>query len=1054
MNEDQNNSTVDESGEVPKSQTSSNILPKSKILPKLFNGLKKSGKGLVNGVKNSANFIRKAATFIIKFKVPILIGIVAMLLFVVIAIAIDFFNLDNIKGQIDSSTTKVFDSWGDNLTEEQERAKKSYEKTGSVMDFNINDVSSMTDDFNETVSKLEPSNKLWLLYSNLVVKKGSFWSAFGSDTISPENLRYLYEHILLISKYDFNNVKWDWYSHSSTDGSGAMPMVNDKKIGVKYPDDSAVNSEGATKYETFSDLLKPYLMSYEIPMSFYSGIISKKDYDQDVAVNFTYALVKHSLSDITVDRYDVQKYNLNTFFRIYDYNNCNSAFTAYVSANEDGTFNVSYGGVEEIVNPQVNSKNTSLNAEGQYDPMMETVIPDKTYTSTSVKYYISKALMYDYKYEQSYNYRPYSDSDASNRTGEDGHYENVDAIPEGEIFDPNNAKVSAIQGAIGQANSLQDIVSAIESSNNVYGIISEDGNSIRFVSRNTYEKVISGTTTYVERVWEDSLSSSGSAKQDFYTVDDVIEYNKKASGDSFSEDDFKASSSYEYYQNLESAKMLDRVIMMNSNPSYINEYLSDSQKYNHMKYVGISNPYFYELCYPNLKSYFNDLLTKNDNSFPYVYGRTLGFGRSVGGTNEYQSASGMSILKRYIHSHENSNGAPMYDENKNKTTDESKAKYYLVEDARDNVHTVGYGVNMEANRDRLEKYGINVSAVNYGDFIDKEIVDKVEDEIINQRLEMVKSVTSGLDLKEYQIHALVSHSYLAYSVSSFVSPYQQYWHPDTDDLYDQLSKDYKDRKDDVTGIMSHINFNHPLYDSFFGNYNGSVDGNGAYKGWIYREKSEFTLFQGGYYSTLKLFWSDAGAGVPGDIQLVDGDTIIPEGLLSLQTWYEDNIFSGRLRADQDIYSADWRYVATNSKNHDGYGVINPEFESLIAAKVNYFQCPWWSSFRGNIYLNQMGSDRRLTTFAMGDKEAKCAADELGLSLNYSIDGIRPYSIISFGKSDPGHTAFVEAVTNDSIIISHCGSGKYWHGVNVLKKSDMESGTYLFNNSVCLTDALN
>ena len=287
-----------------------------------------------------------------------------------------------------------------------------------------------------------------------------------------------------------------------------------------------------------------------------------------------------------------------------------------------------------------------------------------------------------------------------------------------------------------------------------------------------------------------------------------------------------------------------------------------------------------------------------------------------------------------------------------------------------------------------------------------------------------------------------------------------YWNQDTDDKYEELYEKYKDSPESSTAIMGEVNFEHKLYTSWFNHYNNnSPDGGGRFPGWIKRERSEFTLFSTGYYSTLKMFWGNSG-GTPNGIVLTNGDEIDDAACLELQTWFEDNVFGGKIHAGTNLRK--WQKVqATDIDDTDSRGIVNPEYSALATGSFP-FECPWWSRLRANMYLRDMGSDLRLTGRTGDGREAAQVAydflkNSYNVTLNSSIDGIQPYSIISFDKagSGHGHTAFVEAVTSEYIIISQCSGPRYWNGVSIVSKSQLtdRSSDYYFVNSICLADVL-
>lgn len=195
------------------------------------------------------------------------------------------------------------------------------------------------------------------------------------------------------------------------------------------------------------------------------------------------------------------------------------------------------------------------------------------------------------------------------------------------------------------------------------------------------------------------------------------------------------------------------------------------------------------------------------------------------------SESGNDLLKEYIHHFEHATPPPT-------NTDGTK---YIVETVNGNP-TVGYGVDLVASG-----YGPVFTAAGYsitvGSEIDIDFVNSIEDEILNNKISSVKAITSGLNLTEYQINALVSRAYncgVSGALSTkrngkdFVEAFNEYWNAETDDQFEEKN--------------SNANFTHKFYTLYMkepttsdGSYLSGLEG---------RRKSEWTLFQTGYYDVL------------------------------------------------------------------------------------------------------------------------------------------------------------------------------------------------------------
>ena len=782
-------------------------------------------------------------------------------------------------------------------------------------------------------------SELKSVYDSLLTKEGEDTFYPQNRVVSPNESVTLYEHMLLISKYDFNNVKWKQYGHGH-DGNDS-PMKDDIEMGVKYPSD-----QNDTKFKTFSALLRPYLVSHEIPIAFFSGLIDDTYSEIQGDIKFPYAICKYGLSDITVNRYDVQTYNLVTYYLEYDATNYQSCFDIKITQNSNGSYSVSFSNLRSRQIGDTTNVNTGLGDDGNHDVMKETKIDEQSGASVENVYYVADAKIWDMKLNTEYKYVKYSEDDVRNRVMWDT--ENYERTPYVETINEGN-KLTSLPGNISYNVPIEAIISSIQTN---YGgtitLTNAQNGTYTFVKNGTYEER-SGEKIYATRVWKDRLSQSKKETK-MYTIEDVIEYNKNNPYGSISEDEFKSdSTSYDYYKKYENEEKLNRIDFFNSNPNIYKTYIS--KQFGFSKYIGIRRESLNDFPYNNLIQEWTELKDKN-KTFPYIYGKSLGFG---GSSSERNSLYGMNLLREYINTFEGDGsfeGGGRFDENYQKVNDNKNAKYYKVYDAHDGVHTVGYGVNMEANRDAFEAIGIDVSSVSYGDFLEKDIIDKIEDLEIQEKLDIINPIVADLGLKEFQIHALCSHCYLAGNINGFLETFKSSWNQDTDLKYDELKEKYKDNTENVSAIQDEIDFGHRLYTSWFNHYNNnSPDGGGRYPGWVTRERSEFTLFQSGYYSTLKMFWGAGGEGTPNGIAVSDGSAVNESGVIELQVWFEDNLFSGRIdRANTDPYSSSWQNTVTDIKNSDSRGYLNSEYADLYRTAYIY-QCPWWSYFRGALYFS-------------------------------------------------------------------------------------------------------
>ena len=1023
---------------------------------KAENAIYKAAKGVGKAIKAGVKYIAThPQTWGIVNTILIATAIFVLAFVLILIIISDWKNLLTFDF-LDGGMTEIFSDWGDNLTDLQEDAKKTYETTGSLLDVDIETINSLVKKLEKKNEELEESEDTILekyVFSALLNKYGGNTFDDTKRIVDPNDKVSAYEHMLLTSKYDFNKVKWKHYGHGFNGEDS--PMKDELELGVKIPDD-----QNQTKYSTFSSLLRPYLMSYEIPMSFFTGYITE---DRDVeekqmaekGSQIAYAISKYGLSDITVNRYDNHKYDLATYYRIYDYVDCNSTFSISFDYNKDvKAYIINWSNVEqhELGTGHVN---TRQNEEGNEDVMLETLIPEETKLTIINQYYISVAKIFDAVIKNEYTYVPYSESDAENRINP--KYENVSKSLYQETADAQN-KVESPVLPVGscQKSEIEDVVKQIVSANNASGY---SGGGTKYVISGSNYQERNGDQYNVYRTWEDDFSV-GSHTEELYKVSDVIEYNENCEAGRVSEADFKADSeSVEYYENLEKEKRINRIDLLNSNPGIFVNYLIDNVP--DYKYVGVHWRTFQTFCYETLKKNWRNF-SKKYKTFPYVYGKTLGFGRSSnGGSDSNSYLSGMSLLKEYIRAWEGVGEQPV--------VERDGVKYYTAYLDSAGLLTVGYGVNLvahPADKQMLESI-INQTIVK-GVQVPVEEVDKIEDRLIQGCYDEVKAATSGLDLKEYQLHALTSFHYNGLSVSKVASLYVDpaYWNEETDDKYEEVYEKYKDDKENVSAITNEADLSRGMYKDFFALYTHAKNSRtGAMEelpGLVLRRKSEYILFQLGYYDKLKRFWG-GGEGTPEGISLLNGGTIDESGCVALQTWFEANLFSNKVHCNTNIYDGDQiRMTPEGHENTDFWGYLNPEYSYIYRSSYIY-QCPWWSYVRGTLYYHLVGRAdlaERLHGAGQtghGKDAASFAADYLGISnkLNDRVENIQPYSIISFSTgTEYGHTAFVEAVTDNAIVISDCGSGFRWYGVHVISRDRLsQGGTYHFKNSICLADAL-
>lgn len=212
------------------------------------------------------------------------------------------------------------------------------------------------------------------------------------------------------------------------------------------------------------------------------------------------------------------------------------------------------------------------------------------------------------------------------------------------------------------------------------------------------------------------------------------------------------------------------------------------------------------------------------------------------GVSTSSSGSAKSLLKEYIHSWEGC------------TELSSDGTKYKIEDDGAGHPTVGWGIDIE-NSGYKSLFEENNYPTTIGGWVDKDFVDALEDDEISSNFDAVKSMTSDLNLKDYQINALVSRAYnmgLGGALTTrrgsdgytFNEAYKAYWNQENDDKFDA--------KDENA-----VDYNNKLYTEYMQEV--VTSGGQVLNGLIKRRQSEWKLFQTGYYDRIDK-WHSGGNG--------------------------------------------------------------------------------------------------------------------------------------------------------------------------------------------------
>lgn len=991
--------------------------------------------------------IKKAVKTIIKFiPFPVKIGIfIAILVLIVAAIVILIFDAtsstsqsigninDNFKEQLES--IKAGELEGD--AEQLENATNLLEKNGVLLGFTLSQLDTFYQDgINSANSDLQDAYK------------SKYGDLKEQNKISENDNLELYKHILRIEKYNFNKINWMQYSHNNVGGSKISDdsLKYNSDLGIEYPDD------GSTDVETLMSLASPYLLNWRFPLAFTASRSYQSNLKSDLSQtifeikedetnkkyntlgDFAYEIIKHATSDITIDQYKLETCNLRSQYDVYkEENGLRDTITVryvreYVK-DEDGNIylsetpkNVVVTGIQSATsnidekladNQEINSR---LN-NGEVDLTKETN-NEKSYTY-DYTYNVSYAKAFDIIKENRYMFINYNNEDVDNKINYESESEEEPQdfayVKPGDESKAYNAETNPIQsGATPQQIATQyggEVQSPVqisstpqETGENLVGKTIEYEVNI-LTGEYSYQK---GQHHYVVRTWSDKVSPLQS-KTSKLSVTDVEKYKDEMIYDTEADKQFiqniknnpiqsiSWTADKEYYDTLEKDDSITTIDLINSNPTIIKRYLSSGQKKS--TYIGYSRSDFaYSQGLENVKSLFNEL-AKNGSSIPFVYGSSLGFGASSGTV----SMTGISLLKEYIRSWE---GTPP------EGSDDTK---YKIFDDGTGVLTVGYGVTIRNYGEQLKALG--ATSLNEGDEVDKKIVDEIEESIIRSNLETVKSITSELELTEYQLHSLTSFMYNVGNINGFVEKCKQYWNPETDDQYEEQN--------------NNANFDHGLYTNYFGKY---VNGETGYlAGLEKRRKSEWTLFQTGYYDKLDKWWTPSTGNAEGiDVYNTDG-SVNEEKILELQSAIEQRL--NMVEAPSTLTGSYTTVGYSDRARVTGqfYGSTGGDRNSKT---LQIYQCTWWANSRASEYLYNKDPEKYPNGYptAAGDGGEYYQKNLEGGWFAYGSTP-KPNSIGSGPSSSVhGHVYYVEAVdeVNGYYYISHAGGGTQWFGLQKVK----------------------
>ncbi len=913
----------------------------------------------------------------------------------------------------------------------------SYEKTGLLSDL---------DSLNETLEAA-----VWYYnYSN----EGKM----TASVITPYDKVSLYEHMLKTEKYNFNAITWRKYTHDNSGEDIERDKLHyDKGLGLLYP------TEGGGNAKDFMSMTAPYILTSEIPRTFVASSAYSSNTSDSLGTSvvesyfdaesnklnhhgdFAYEIIKHGLSDIIMNQYVLGNVTLNTYYEIYNtYSVADEVtFDVYYEKKEkmkdgkkvlDDEGNPEYEYVEKSNNSIGNviytsgvtkyqlepnsytpkhatNINTRINGEGKEDFMLEKEDTEAGYSipGSEIKYKLGSARAFDVNVSLLYDYTKYEQEDVDKRVNESWKTETP--VPLIRIPDSTN---HIDEATIKSYKRLSDFNLA----NNFVDITTtgkpEDGCVTYKVKTKNYD-LDYGNTMKVKRFYTDTIAAEPtSSVKKLLGVQDVITYNTNKKNDvsmsTVNASDFKKDTTTIEYLNQLSQKeknAINSIDMLNTNPKVALNYMSSSQF--NSTYLGYTrSSYAFAQGMSNIKKSFKSLAKENDNQLPWVYGASFGFDVNALPASKYGGgfgASGFSLLRDYIRSFEGT--GPM-------SPDGTQYKVYADSGG---VLTVGHGITIKNYGNQLMENG--AANLVEGSYVDVEIADAVEDTIIRKFYENVKSDLQGREVTEYQMHALTCFAYNLGSIRSFNQYYDQFWNQERDDQFEEQD--------------NNANYDHGLYKNFWSLYTHDAKG-AELPGLVKRRKSEFRLFQTGYYDTIDKWYSPLSTGNVEGIDVYNSDgTVNEDKLVELQSAIEARL--NLVQAPTSITSGSTKvgYSDRCAVTGNIYGSAGGDHN---ARGLQIYQCTWWANSRAGEYLNLQDPEKYPIGYptASGNGGQYYDKNLEGGWFNYGPDP-KPNSIgCGSSSSVYGHVYYVEAVdyVNGYYYISHAGGGEQWFGITKCK----------------------
>lgn len=398
--------------------------------------------------------------------------------------------------------------------------------------------------------------------------------------------------------------------------------------------------------------------------------------------------------------------------------------------------------------------------------------------------------------------------------------------------------------------------------------------------------------------------------------------------------------------------------------------------------------------------------------------------------NNVSSGNSMQQFLQFLHSWEG--GGTIY-------KDAQGVDCYKVQSDGGEGSAVGYGVDIGTHGNRLRLLGYDTSI---DSLIPVEIVDEIEKESIQKSIDNIKMKTSELDLTEYQIYALVSRCYNYGDTGGLEQATKMYKYPSNETFVSAYKKYYANiNNDDYFGDYTKTDFNNGLFTSYM-TWLDYVESGTHPAGWEYRRKSEWSLFQTGYFGYdlkhgsghgIDEYCTSAGAvtDFTNNINLYNADgSVNKDSINQLNNWLTTDLLNTKIHIKtyemQGGPFAKWWDSSNNWFTSAGYK----------------FQCTWYVYGRTNQYLEANGTSYKSWPGTKNNAAEWYSSSTNGGEKYFKCGSTPRQNSIAVWKNGnkAGHVAYVEAVDtiNNKVYISHAGGGRSWFGITELGINEMKT----------------